>query len=555
MPLKVSAQFTLANASPSVALEKGAYYRTRTSRTRGGATLNTPNPYTHRHAQSRNTQSTKVVALLLLAFACITCFGTAYYLFKTRWENPEHHPTRVPHTNALPVQVNVSIYDNDLQEHDAYTYLEERYLAYLPHSGFHNQRIAFENALVLARLLNRTLIVPPIRLGNKPIPYYPFDRLSRMLALADKTGLQHCAHVLPGLSMPPECLDYFDYTYLPWDSLIDLTSVRASQKLRYRWNFAENWFRDTLGIPDSRMLMFRDHKPYQYRFVDNIKRDLGEKNWYTEDVSISYLIEQPQALLIFGSLFGSTRLQFREQEYLDVRKEVREAMSIKHPILDRVSESIWRALGGAYLAIHFRTGESKFEDASEANARAIWWALLHRFLNISMDDTIRLENGLQRTGTSPNLMGPGITAVPSLPSYYLPLSDTEKFYLDLASRKTCHQRFSHVPALDSLGQNSIALYIATDLKNPTKHPLFSRFRILFPCIFDLSDFASYLSPLDQLINPLDGVPLRSHFTPFIDALVAARAFRVAGTQGSTFSYYIEDVLWKRNHNLPIKQRG
>lgn len=32
-----------------------------------------------------------------------------------------------------------------------------------PHSGLHNQRISFVNALVLSALLNRTLIVPPVR--------------------------------------------------------------------------------------------------------------------------------------------------------------------------------------------------------------------------------------------------------------------------------------------------------------------------------------------------------------------------------------------------------
>ncbi|KAL8284078.1 hypothetical protein RQP46_005191 [Phenoliferia psychrophenolica] len=37
-----------------------------------------------------------------------------------------------------------------------------RYLSYLPHSGFHNQRIALTNAFVLSTLLNRTLLVPPI---------------------------------------------------------------------------------------------------------------------------------------------------------------------------------------------------------------------------------------------------------------------------------------------------------------------------------------------------------------------------------------------------------
>ncbi len=34
---------------------------------------------------------------------------------------------------------------------------EEKYLGFLPHSGFHNQRIALENALLLGFLLNRTV--------------------------------------------------------------------------------------------------------------------------------------------------------------------------------------------------------------------------------------------------------------------------------------------------------------------------------------------------------------------------------------------------------------
>ena len=40
------------------------------------------------------------------------------------------------------------------------------YLMYLPHSGFTNQLSEFENAAVIAALLNRTLIVPPIYLGT-----------------------------------------------------------------------------------------------------------------------------------------------------------------------------------------------------------------------------------------------------------------------------------------------------------------------------------------------------------------------------------------------------
>ncbi|KAL7340940.1 hypothetical protein BJY59DRAFT_112990 [Rhodotorula toruloides] len=50
---------------------------------------------------------------------------------------------------------------------------EERYLGFLPHSGYHNQRIALQNALLLGKLLNRTVLVPPIWIGwPTPTQYY-----------------------------------------------------------------------------------------------------------------------------------------------------------------------------------------------------------------------------------------------------------------------------------------------------------------------------------------------------------------------------------------------
>ncbi|GAA5898596.1 hypothetical protein JCM6882_000875 [Rhodosporidiobolus microsporus] len=50
---------------------------------------------------------------------------------------------------------------------------EERFVGYLPHSGFHNQRSALTNALFLAALLNRTLLVPPVWIGWPPgLEYY-----------------------------------------------------------------------------------------------------------------------------------------------------------------------------------------------------------------------------------------------------------------------------------------------------------------------------------------------------------------------------------------------
>ncbi|KAJ3568446.1 hypothetical protein NP233_g5709 [Leucocoprinus birnbaumii] len=514
--------------------------------------MNSPNPYVQHRGQPRNRQTAKlVILLLLLALACLTCFGTAYYLFKTSYETRNLGLGRAIYADTPTYQVDVSTHVNGPRVVQS----TERFLAYLPHSGFHNQRIAFENALVLARILGRTLIVPPIRLGNKPIPYYPFDRLSRQLALADKTGLKHCADVPSRLALPSECLDYYDSTLLPWNSLVDLTPVKTKQDLLPRWNFSEEWFSEELGITDDEEIRyFRDQTPYQYRLVDN-GGGANDRTWYTEDIAIDFLAQQTQRLLVFGTLFGSTRLKLEVEAHQMIRKEIRQAMTIAHPVLDDISQSIFRALGGAYLAIHLRASETKFRKSSQVNAQALWWTLLHCWYNATADEILELEEQMQGTSTQPRtLSGTTYLSTPSA-RQCKPLDDVEKYALASASRSKCRQSTAHPSRLSVMGLNTPFLYIATDLNNSRHQPLLDRFRALFPCVVDISDFSQYLNPLDHTINPMDGVPLRTHLFPFLDALVAAKATRVVGTKGSTFSYYIEDVLWRRFHNVPIKQRG
>lgn len=55
---------------------------------------------------------------------------------------------------------------------------ETRYIGFLPHSGVHNQRIALQNALLLGKLLDRTVLVPPIWIGW-PTSTLPYDDLVR----------------------------------------------------------------------------------------------------------------------------------------------------------------------------------------------------------------------------------------------------------------------------------------------------------------------------------------------------------------------------------------
>jgi len=57
------------------------------------------------------------------------------------------------------------------------------------------------------------------------------------------------------------------------------------------------------------------------------------------------------------------------------------------------------------------------------------------------------------------------------------------------------------------------------------------------------------------VSAEDGVPLGPFLAPLLDAAIVARAWAVVGTEGSTFSTYIEGLLWRQEHGHGIVQRG
>jgi hypothetical protein len=98
------------------------------------------------------------------------------------------------------------------------------------------------------------------------------------------------------------------------------------------------------------------------------------------------------------------------------------------------------------------------------------------------------------------------------------------------------------------------LFISTDVKHPLEDPVMAIFLNTFPCTFFLSDFRNLTAPLDKLRNE-DRVRLKQYFLPFLDAMVVAKAWAVVGTEGSTFSQFGHDVLWRTYHGRQIVQRG
>jgi len=220
-------------------------------------------------------------------------------------------------------------------------------LCYLPHSGFHNQRIALENALVLARLLNWVLLVPPIRFGRRAIPYRNLTVLRHALdanytaylrQISENTTNQSNTAVaqeaLLDFSTLPERRALgkerkpVTYTYLPWGWITDFDFIRYLQPTIQI--FGSPHFRlSQLGLHANDVLVIPDTSKYQYRFTDEIMLDpsLDQRTLtnatYSEDITLSSLIDHPAKLIQLGSLFGSRRLELSDPMHKAIRKRIR----------------------------------------------------------------------------------------------------------------------------------------------------------------------------------------------------------------------------------------
>ena len=468
--------------------------------------------------------------LLLLALACFTCFGSAYYLFTTRWDfRPVSAPSSIANANST-IKATAS---------ESAARLNEKYLSYLPHSGFHNQRIAFENALVLAYLLRRTLLVPPIRLGNTPIHYVEYTSLSRHHELSNREGLSHCPRLPLYLSRPPECLEYFEFSYVPWTWLVDLATIADHQTLVHRINMSQAWISDNFDILPSDIYTLRDDSPYQFRFLDTATDSSPLDHRYLEDIYIDKLRTVDQRLLQIGTLFGTSRLRLKQRNNIAYRALVRRMMIFTNKDLTHVADSIARSLEGAFLGVHLRSGDGPFKSKIDNTIQSVLWKILYDVLGFSHMETCKLEEsfGEEDLGLC-NLKKTTVTNSKSSITAPPPFSFPRSSRLKCRWRRHLENRYHLL---------NIPLYIATDLENPDIHPLLSTFRKTFPCIFFLKDFAAETQSLKQLKSPHDGVDLRHFALPFVDALVLGRALKVVGTEGSTFSQFAEDVLWTSYH--------
>lgn len=513
-------------ASPGVSLERGNY-RMRAPNTRPlpalfqGQVITAPRAIPRQKRQDRHL----VFLLILLALCCLTCFSIAYYLFSTRWA------IRAENSSSFSANLNAQA---AVSEETACTFnTSGKYLAYLPHSGFHNQRIAFENALLLAHVLRRTLLVPPIRLGNKPIRYVEYDTLSQYIELSNKEGLKHCPQVPPYISRPPECLHYFESAYVPWTWLVDLSTLAARQTICHLPSMSRSWIGVTFDISPSEIYTLRDKSPYQFRFVDN-DQDSSNRGKYLEDIYISQLGTIKEKLVQIGTLFGTSRLHLENRDNQAYRNVIRQSMAFANTELSNVATSIARVFEPSYISLHLRSGDGLFQSKIAHTVNATWWRTLRDVIGLTIAEICHLEatvgSGPSSTCTGDLFdLGNGTASSP----LYSPWTPS---YPGFKCRGNKHTVEQYIPL-------NVPLYVATDLPTPETHPQLSVFRRTFPCIFFLGDFRPQLRPLQDLRSTYDAVNIYEFSLPFVDALVAGKALRMVGTDGSTFSKFVGDILW------------
>ncbi|GAA5873630.1 hypothetical protein JCM16303_001189 [Sporobolomyces ruberrimus] len=463
----------------------------------------------------------------------------------------------------------------------------EKFLAYSPHSGYHNQRISLENALTLAFLLDRTLLLPPIWLGHA-IPYISFDKLQRRLEMASKHGLEErCVPFGEGDStepIPRECQGFWDWTLVDWDFLVDLSKAEEIVPIKRRWNLSMEWLEEELEMekPDKKgrggdTYSLKDDTMYQYRFYDSVDDEEPLDKWANR-INVEEFKKETEdyKLVHLGTMFGTNRLRATTEEAFDARSKFRRSMMFRTEAVDRVTEEIRDKLGGEgkYYGLHLRVGDGVFQKNAQENMRGVWDKLCGEKMKLERGvcDAVRIASERDRGSGRGNLaerdesssttheLSKRANSRPQKAGAYhhapLPPLPTIRTLADspISPTLTCPRPLHTAPHL--LPFNA-PLFIATDSKVPRQDPNLALFFDAFPCTFTLSDFSSLesLDRMNRLRNAEDKTPLAQFLYPQLDAQIAAWGRGLLGTPGSTYSRFAIDVLHQVYHGWDTVERG
>lgn len=429
---------------------------------------------------------------------------------------------------------------------------KEKFITYLPHSGFHNQRIELENALLLASYLNRTLLLPSVYLGNPAFPWLRFDKMYERLLLQTKNGLDYCSQIRADEPFPTECLNYPRWTTVPWTFFYDFNKIRQRIRIVFRPDLSLEWIKDSLNVKSEDIYLFKDHSPFDFRVYD-----LPESNTplsrFVNRVDISTLEAIEERVIHFGSVFGSYRVLAQSQQNRELLKWVRKNMIFSHPTLVDTATRIVSQLGD-FVGIHLRVGDGLFKVRASIHVDDIFHKLVNDYTDLTKQDLLekydvdhdqdRKENQEYEIRKLRSEEDEAVNTFEKPITVEHPTDINSR--LGPSSSPLCksNDRFART-----------TIYIATDCPNPREHPLLRKLFQVFPCIFVLSDFKQELTELAKIQVIDEKVKLQSYLIPMVDAMIASQGHTFYGTNSSTFSTYIERQLHPVYTNQPIELLG
>ncbi|GAA5982690.1 hypothetical protein JCM10908_006747 [Rhodotorula pacifica] len=419
-----------------------------------------------------------------------------------------------------------------------------KYLAYENHSGFHNQRKSLVNALVLAQLLDRTLLLPPARLGHA-MPWERDPKHSVAFSERCKAGLEPELPVVANpkshmIGLGEACGPPTSWTYVGWDYLIapDLLDNRA---LVDRWNSSVEWLTDSfeaggLGLNAHDIYSIPDTARRSYQILDSREATLDSS--FESRLELADLRDPSgfggKRLLLFGSLFGGNRLKLVDPANKALHDETSAKMILRNAGLDAISDQVRDALG-SYVAVHARLGDGVFKSHAAQNMHRLFQKLCTEIFGLPKSVAEQLYNNVKpprqrrpRSNTESRrrarALGHEASAVlvnysdvdkpeEAVTGEEMPPSDTSSlpFPIEqeevsprlarrkplkggpgrpLASHLHCRGKLHDPVAAPHLAGLNTPLYIATDSRRPMYDPNLAPFFRRFPCVFLLGDFAS-----------------------------------------------------------------
>ncbi|CAG8481465.1 14449_t:CDS:1 [Ambispora leptoticha] len=426
---------------------------------------------------------------------------------------------------------------------------QEKFLTYLPHSGFHNQRISLENAIFLAWATNRTLVIPPIIFGAK-IPYQTFSLLANRLSLIGKEVLPDCSNeTVANKKEACEVKRNRSFrTLVKWDQVMDLSFAKEFARTVQRSDFNQSTLFRMVNVTDTKQVYVQPDKTlYDFEIFDNPNANLSQQRFQNK-LLLSDLKLRREKLMYFGSIFSSQRIVTELSENRSFFDQVRKHMIIGNPVMLGVVEKIVDELGGlgSFVGIYLKIGDGKtLNNNTISTINNITKQLIDEYApemksDIKLDEAAANDtNNTDNTNNQDDLEDN--------------LDDSEEDPNTLETPIERRRSFAAGRGLQASGlvaecqskakptQNDMPIiYIATDasrLNSSLSQEAFKEIFSIFPCVFFIGNFSDQLNPIDSIRNPSDNSTLSQYLLPLVDLNVVASGQQIiSSTRGAASNY-------------------